>query len=73
MLSALDSFIICTKFRVKNFIVDFRKNEMGVSGFVATILLILIVVLLCALFWTYISEWFEKTWEKIMGSSDSIG
>ena len=26
MLNALDSFIICTRFRVKNFIEDFRKG-----------------------------------------------
>lgn len=73
MLNALDSFIFCTKFKVKNFIEDFRKEEMGVSSFVATILLILIVVLLCALFWTKISEWFTNTWDKIVGSSNSIG
>lgn len=73
MRKVLDSFIICTRFRMKNFIEDFKKEEMGVSTFVATILLILIVVLLCALFWTKISEWFNDTWDKIMGSSDSIG
>lgn len=73
MLNALDSFIICTRFKMKNFVEDFKKGEMGVSAFVATILLILIVVLLCALFWDKISEWFNTTWEKIMGSSNTIG
>ncbi len=72
MLDALDSFIICTRFKVKNFIEDFKKEEMGVSAFVATILLILIVVLLCAAFWTKISEWFNTTWGKIMSGSDTI-
>ncbi|MBD5552395.1 MAG: hypothetical protein HDQ96_14695 [Lachnospiraceae bacterium] len=73
MLNALDSFIICTKFKMKNFIEELKKEELGVSAFVATILLILIVVLLSALFWNKISEWFNTTWEKIMGSSNSIG
>ncbi len=73
MFDALDSFIICTRFKVKNFIEDFRKEEMGVSAFVATILLILIVVLLCAMFWTNISEWFNSTWGKITGKADTIG
>lgn len=73
MLNALDSFIICTKFRMKNFMEDFKRDEMGVSAFVATILLILIVVLLCAVFWDNISKWFTETWEKIMGESNKIG
>lgn len=73
MLNALDSFIICTKFRMKNFIEDFKKDEMGVSAIVATILLILIVVLLAALFWDKISTWFESMWTRITGEADKIG
>ncbi len=72
MLDALDSFIICTRFKVKNFIEDFKREEMGVSAFVATILLILIVVLLCAMFWDKISQWFTDTWNRIM-NADTIG
>lgn len=68
MLNALDSFIICTKFRIMNFIEDFKQEERGVSAFVATILLILIAVLLSAMFWDKLREWFEMLWEKIFGS-----
>ena len=51
----------------------FKKDETGVSSIVATVLLILIVVLLAALFWDKISQWFNDTWEKILGQSDTIG
>lgn len=73
MLNALDSLIISTKFRVANFIEDFRKEERGVAPFVATILLIVIVVSLCAMFWTNISSWFTTMWAKITGDAGAIG
>ncbi len=75
MLNALDSFIICTRFRVKNFIEDFRKDEMGVSPLVATVLILLITVLLCAVFWKAIQNWWNDVADKIFGSdgAGSIG
>ena len=73
MLKTLDRFYIGAKIRMANFADQFKKAETGVSSIVATVLLILIVVLLAALFWDKISQWFNDTWEKILGQSDTIG
>ena len=73
MLKTLDRFYISAKIRMANFADQFKKDETGVSSIVATVLLILIVVLLAALFWDKISQWFNDTWEKILGQSDTIG
>ena len=73
MLKTLDRFYIGAKIRMANFADQFKKDETGVSSIVATVLLILIVVLLAALFWDKISQWFNDTWEKILGQSDPIG
>lgn len=73
MLKTLDHFYIGAKIRMANFADQFKKDETGVSSIVATVLLILIVVLLAALFWDKISQWFNDTWEKILGQSDTIG
>ena len=73
MLKPLDRFYIGAKIRMANFADQFKKDETGVSSIVATVLLILIVVLLAALFWDKISQWFNDTWEKILGQSDTIG
>lgn len=73
MLKTLDRFYIGAKIRMANFADQFKKDETGVSSIVATVLLILIVVLLAALFRDKISQWFNDTWEKILGQSDTIG
>ena len=73
MLKTLDRFYIGAKIRMANFADQFKKDETGVSSIVATVLLILIVVLLAALFWDKISQWFNDTWEKILGQSDTLG
>ena len=73
MLKTLDRFYIGAKIRMANFADQFKKDETGVSSIVATVLLILIVVLLAALFWDKISQRFNDTWEKILGQSDTIG
>lgn len=72
MLYFLDGLWIDMKSRMVRLAEEMR-DESGVSAFVATILLILIVVLLCALFWTKIDSWFTTTWDKITQQSDSIG
>ena len=73
MLKTLDRFYLGAKIRMANFADQCKKDETGVSSIVATVLLILIVVLLAALFWDKISQWFNDTWEKILGQSDTIG
>lgn len=73
MLSYLDNLYIKAAIKTRNFIDSFKEDERGVSAFVATVLLILIVVALTAIFWQYISGWFEATWQKITGKADTIG
>ena len=72
-MRTLDRLYIGGKIRMAQFINGFKKDESGVSSIVATVLLILIVVLLTAVFWTNISEWFNQMWEKITGKAATIG
>ncbi len=52
---------------------ELKEEEKGVATFVATVLLILMVVMLAALFWDQISDWFTNMLDKIFGISDGIG
>lgn len=73
MLSMINRMYIGAKIRFSNFMDDLKQDETGVSSIVATVLLILIVVLLAALFWGKIQDWFNETWEKITGKAGTIG
>lgn len=72
MLHAIDSLYIMARIRMKNFVQTIREDETGVSGIVATVLLVLVTVLLAAMFWDKISQWFDDTWDKIT-DNDTIG
>lgn len=72
MIEALDQMYFKWKYKAEAFFQELKEDESGVSAFVATILLILIVVLLCALFWDKISTWFNETWDKITGKAGGI-
>lgn len=72
MGSWIDDKYIGLKIRIQKFAEEFVKEEQGVSAFIATVLLILIVVLLCAILWKYISDWFEKLWGSITKAGDTI-
>ena len=67
MLNLLDRMYVGARVRFARFLEEFKKDETGVSAIVATVLLILIVVLLVAVFWETISGWFTETMDKIMG------
>ena len=72
-MRTLDRLYIGGKTRMAQFINGLKRDESGVSSIVATVLLILIVVLLAAIFWENISTWFTETWEKITGKAATIG
>ena len=72
MMQFLDDLMIGFKCRAVKAAERFEE-ESGVSSFVATILLIVIVVALTAIFWKYIKEWFEGVWENITGEAETIG
>ena len=68
-MRTLDRLYIGGKIRMAQFLEGFRKDESGVSSIVATVLLILIVVLLTAIFWDNLKQWFEDIWKRILGES----
>lgn len=70
MFKLIDYAFIGMQNRMKKAIVEFKENQSGVSNFVATIILILIVVLLCVIFWEKIQEWFNNMWDRITEASD---
>jgi len=73
MLDVLDTMLFYVKFKVMNFVEEIKEDETGVSAFVATVLLILLAVLLAAMFWDKIREWFNSTWDTITNDTKSIG
>ncbi len=72
MMQFFDNVIIGLKCRTAKAVERF-EDESGVSSFVATILLIVIVVAITAIFWDKIQVWFDETWKKITGDADKIG
>lgn len=70
MFEKLDCLYLSAQTRIRNFFNELKNDESGVSSIVATVLLILIVVMLAALFWDKIQEWFTTMWEKIVQKSD---
>ncbi len=72
MLEMLESFLILTKLTMNNFVDELRSDERGVSNIVATVILILIVVLLAALFWTNLQTYFTDLWNRVTSTSDGI-
>lgn len=72
MLAFLDGIYFTMQQKTESLISRLKEDESGVSAFVATILLILIVVLLCALFWDRIQEWFNQTWSSITDGAGKI-
>ena len=70
MFNVLDRMYIGMMNRVNQFIEDFSNDERGVSNFVATIIMILIVVLLCAMFFDNIKPYFNDLWARILGADN---
>lgn len=60
------------KNKVKDAIEDFKNNEMGLSGIVVAVLLILVAVIVIITFRTQLSKFIEQMWQKITTKSDKI-
>ena len=73
MLNKLDSLYIAAQIKKRNFIENFKNDESGVSNFVATVLLILMVVLIGGAVWGFLSGYFTELFEKIKSGSTSMG
>lgn len=73
MLNTLDRLYIGAQIRKRAFIENFKDDESGVSNFVATVLLILMVVLIGGAVWGFLSGYFTELFEKIKSGSTSMG
>lgn len=60
---------IATNTRINAFKESLKNDERGVSAIVATIILMLIVILMAAVFYKQISQWFSDMMAKIFGTS----
>lgn len=65
MLNTLDRLYIGAQIRKRAFIESFKKDESGVSNFVATVLLILMVVLIGSAVWGFLGGYFKDLFQTI--------
>lgn len=65
MLGTLDRLYIGAQIRKRIFIENFKNDESGVSNFVATVLLILMVVLIGGAVWGFLGGYFEDLFKQI--------
>ena len=72
MFDVLDRGYIRTKIWISNVKEDFKSDERGVSGIVATILLVLIAILLAAIFWKQIQKVVTDLFKKVSGASKGV-
>lgn len=73
MMNWMNRTYLGAKIKLSDLMNEMREEEAGVSSLVATVLLILMVVVLAALFWEQISGWFVETMEKIFKTGEPIG
>lgn len=71
-MSILDKGLISLKNRAYKFKEAFKSDERGVSGIVATIILVLIAVVVAMIFWDNIKELIDSLWGKVT-SADETG
>ena len=64
MFDILDSGYIRSKIWFSNIKEEFKSDERGVSGIVATVILVLCAVLLAVFFWDKISGLVQKLWNQ---------
>lgn len=72
MLNVLDRLYIGAQIKKRAFIEDFKSDESGVSNFVATVLLILMVVLIGGAVWGFLSGYFTDLFKSIKDGSPSM-
>lgn len=72
MKSLISSKIIMAQIKAKRFVKNLKDDNRGVSGIVAAVILVLIALLLAALFWGRLQEWFNSTWGNITNTTNEI-
>lgn len=64
MRTCIDRLCIGAQLRVRRFIQE-MKEESGVSGIVAAVILVLLAVLLASVFWDRLQKLFTDLWGKV--------
>ena len=72
MMKRISAMPLAVYLAVTGFLRDLKKDELGLSGVVVAILLILVAVLAIVLIWLFLSEWLETLWTRIVGEAGSI-
>lgn len=69
MRTSIDRLCIGAQLRVRRFIQE-MKEESGVSGIVAAVILVLLAVLLASIFWDNLGKLFTRLWGSVIKNSD---
>lgn len=69
MRTSIDRLCIGAQLRVRRFIQE-MKEESGVSGIVAAVILVLFAVLLASIFWDKLGELFNNLWTKVNNNAN---
>lgn len=64
MRTSIDRLCIGAQLRVRRFIQE-MKEESGVSGIVAAVILVLLAVLLASVFWGRLQKLFDGLWRDV--------
>lgn len=64
MRTSIDRLCIGAQLRVRRFIQE-MKEESGVSGIVAAVILVLLAVLLASMFWDSLKQLFQNLWGNV--------
>lgn len=64
MRTSIDRLCIGAQLRVRRFIQE-MKEESGVSGIVAAVILVLLAVLLASMFWDKLKVFFDGLWGDV--------
>lgn len=65
MRTSIDRLCIGAQLRVRRFIQE-MKEESGVSGIVAAVILVLLAVLLASMFWDKLKILFQNLWGSVL-------
>lgn len=64
MRTSIDRLCIGAQLRVRRFIQE-MKEESGVSGIVAAVILVLLAVLLASMFWDSLQKFVQGLWTSV--------
>lgn len=68
MRTSIDRLCIGAQLRVRRFIQE-MKEESGVSGIVAAVILVLLAVLLASMFWDKLKILFQNLWGSVLNNA----